>query len=42
MDPTAGIAAVFGVQVVPHGDIAVFKAASSLQNTLYAGLKTTV
>jgi hypothetical protein len=42
MDPAAGIASVFGVQVAPPRDIEVFKVAIPLQNTLYASLETTV
>jgi len=39
MDPTAGIAFVFGVQVAPTRDIESFKVAIPLQNALYEGLK---
>ena len=39
MDPTAGIAFVFGVQVAPTRDSELFKVAIPLQNALYAGLK---
>jgi len=39
MDPTAGIAFVFGVQVAPTRDIELFKVAVPLENALYAGLK---
>ena len=40
MDPTAGIAFVFGVQVVaPTRDSELFKVVIPLQNALYAGLK---
>ena len=39
MDPTAGVAFVFGVQVAPTRDIELFKVAIPLQNALYAGLK---
>jgi hypothetical protein len=43
MDPTAGIATVFGVQVVaPTMDIEVFKVAIPLQNTLYESLNIVV
>jgi CubicO group peptidase (beta-lactamase class C family) len=42
MDPTAGIAAVFGVQVAPPRDIEVFKVAIPLDNILYESLNIVV
>jgi hypothetical protein len=39
MDPTTGIAVVFGVQVAPTRDIELFKVAIPLDRALYAGLK---
>ena len=42
MDPTSGIAAVFGVQVAPTGDVEVRKVGIKLESTLYQGLKVVV
>jgi hypothetical protein len=39
MDPTTGIAAVFGVQVAPSPDIEAFKTILKLERILYEGLK---
>ena len=39
MDPTTGIAAVFGVQVAPSGDTEALKVILKLERTLYEGLK---
>ena len=40
MDPTTGIAAVFGVQVVGHTrDVEGHKVGMELESTLYQGLK---
>ena len=38
MDPTAGIAVVFGVQVVSDRDIEAYKTALKFERTLYEGL----
>ena len=38
MDPTTGIAVVFGVQVSPPPDIKVYKMTVKLDRTLYKGL----
>ena len=42
MDPTTGIAAVFGVQVAPMGDVEVYNVSHKLESTLYQGLKVVV
>lgn len=42
MDPTSGIAVVFGVQVVPTRDVEVDKVGIRLESTLYQGLKVVV
>jgi len=42
MDPTTGIAVVFGLQVAPAPDVEAFKAILKLERTLYKGLKTEV
>jgi hypothetical protein len=42
MDPTNGIAVVFGVQVAPAGDVELFKVDHKLESTLYQGLKVVV
>ena len=39
MDPTTGIAVVFGVQVAPTRDMELYKVAIPLDRALYAGLK---
>ena len=39
MDPTTGIAAVFGVQVAPTRDIELHKVGTKFESTLYQGLK---
>jgi len=38
MDPTTGIAVVFGVQVVSERDMEAYKVAIKLERTLYEGL----
>ena len=38
MDPTTGIAAVFGTQIIPSGDVDVIRVFTSFEETLYAGL----
>jgi CubicO group peptidase (beta-lactamase class C family) len=38
IDPTTGIAAVFGTQIIPSRDIEVIKTFVSCEETLYAGL----
>ncbi|KIM38847.1 hypothetical protein M413DRAFT_19920 [Hebeloma cylindrosporum] len=38
IDPTTGIAAVFGTQIIPTRDIEVIKTFASCEETLYAGL----
>ena len=38
MDPTTGIAAVFGTQIIPRRDIDVIKVFTDFEETLYAGL----
>ena len=42
MDPTTGIAVVFGVQVAPPRDIELYKVGHQLESTLYQGLKVVV
>ena len=42
MDPTTGIAVVFGVQVAPARDVEVYKVSIELENTLYQGLNVVV
>ena len=42
MDPTTGIAVVFGVQVAPSRDVEVYKVGIKLETTLYQGLKVVV
>ena len=42
MDPTTGIAVVFGTQVAPSGDVEVHKVAIELESTLYQGLEVVV
>jgi hypothetical protein len=42
MDPTTGIAVVFGVQVAPSPDVESFKAILKLERALYEGLKIEV
>jgi CubicO group peptidase (beta-lactamase class C family) len=42
MDPTTGIAVVFGVQVAPTRDIELIKVGLKLESTLYQGLKVAV
>ena len=42
MDPTTGIAVVFGAQVSPSPDIEVYKMAIKLEHTLYKGLNVGV
>ena len=42
MDPTSGIAVVFGVQVAPSRDVEVYKVGHKLESTLYQGLKVVV
>jgi len=42
MDPTTGIAFVFGVQVAPSRDVELHKVGMKLENTLYQGLKVGV
>jgi CubicO group peptidase (beta-lactamase class C family) len=39
IDPTTGIAVVFGVQVAPTRDIELYRVATQLESTLYEGLK---
>jgi len=38
IDPTTGVAAVFGTQILPTMDIDVWKANFDFENALYAGL----
>ncbi|KAF8964756.1 beta-lactamase/transpeptidase-like protein [Flammula alnicola] len=40
IDPTSGIAVVFGVQVVPYGDAEVVQFSSKLEALLYSALNT--
>jgi len=42
MDPTSGIAAVFGAQVAPTRDVELYKVGIKLESTLYQGLKVGV
>ena len=42
MDPTSGIAVVFGVQVAPTRDVELYKVGNKLESTLYQGLKVVV
>jgi hypothetical protein len=38
MDPTTGIAGMFGTQIIPGGDIDVIRTYTAFEETLYAGL----
>jgi hypothetical protein len=38
IDPTSGIAVVFGVQVAPAGDVEVMKVWSKLEALIYSAL----
>ena len=42
MDPTSGVAAVFGVQVGPTRDVEIFKVLFKVEAALYQGLKVAV
>ena len=42
MDPTTGIAVVYGLQIAPPADVEGYKAAFRLESTLYKGLKVVV
>jgi hypothetical protein len=42
MDPTSGIAVVFGVQVAPSPDMEAIKTILKLEHILYEGLKVGV
>ena len=42
MDPTTGIAVVYGVQLTPPGDVEGYKVAFQLESVLYQGLKVVV
>ena len=42
MDPTTGIAVVYGIQLAPPADVEGHKVAIQLESTLYQGLKVAV
>jgi hypothetical protein len=39
MDPTSGIAVVFGVQIAPSRDVELYRVGFKIESTLYQGLK---
>ena len=42
IDPTTGIAVVFGVEIAPTKDVELFKVGPKLESTLYQGLTVLV